>query len=533
MNISIESPQNDSASEAASPGGDRDVRVLLIEDDHTQILLLRAALSKARFMRFSFEVEERLFNAESRLARERFDIILTDLGLPDSQGLESFKRVFAAARGTPVMVMTAQENDELGLQAMAAGAQDYLVKHEVTGDLLVRALRYSIERSRLQEQLRQSQKMEAVGQLAGGVAHDFNNLLTIIHGYSEILLARHAGQEDLVSAVRPIQVAALRAAGLTRQLLAFGRRQMMSPVSSNLNEIVDKTAKTLPRVLSGDIRLQLRLAPALPPVHADPAMIEQVLMNLALNSRDAMPFGGQLTLSTFVQEIDGKNKVNHPEGVLGRYVCLEVADTGCGIAAEVLPHIFEPFYSIKNLNQTTGLGLASVHGMIKQHGGWVEVVSQPGVGTRFTIYLPASDSIVQVIHVTPSQPVVRGRETILLVEDQPTLREMISAVLTSHGYVVLEAANGAEALGVWKANSTHIDLLLTDMEMPGGINGRELAKSLLAENKSLCVVYSSGYSINLFGEDSLLEEGVNFLAKPYVSESLLSIVQGALAHRPA
>ncbi len=390
-------------------------------------------------------------------------------------------------------------------------------------------IRAAAENQHLEAQLRQAQKMESVGQLAGGIAHDFNNILTVIQGHTSLLsVAANLPQEAMDSA-RQIGLAAERAANLTRQLLTFSRRQVIQPKNLDLNEVVNQMTNMLRRLLGEDITLQVNYGPALPLVHADPGMMEQILLNLSVNSRDAMPKGGSLLINTSSVTFDAAHAQQIPNAAPGEYVCLTVKDTGTGIPPKHLPHIFEPFYTTKDVGKGTGLGLATVYGIVQQHRGCIKVDSQIGKETVFQIFLPAIAAKADPASPQPPQPKIRGgHETILIVEDEPPLRVLVRSVLERYGYCVLEAVDGVAALDIWEQNRDQVQLLLTDMVMPQGISGRELAVKLLAEKPALKVIYSSGYSLEVVGADMVLHEGLNFLQKPYHPRKLAQTVRDCL-----
>jgi PAS domain S-box-containing protein len=385
------------------------------------------------------------------------------------------------------------------------------------------------ERRQLEEQYRQAQKMEAIGQLAGGVAHDFNNLLTVIHGYGSLLLAGKESPGGTARAAQEIVLAAERAANLTRQLLAFGRRQVMQPRSLDLTEVVTSLTSMLQRVLGANIRLQLIPYPRPLMTRADSGMLDQVLMNLVVNASDAMPEGGQLLIETTERTFTQREARKIPDARPGRYVSLRVTDTGSGISPENLPHIFEPFFTTKQLGKGTGLGLSTVFGIVKQHGGWVHVKSEVGRGTSFQIFLPAAEEADEARGAEIAKPQPHdGTETILVVEDEPAVRMLTRAVLEPRGYRIVEAANGVEALQVWKAHKGLVQLLLTDIMMPEGMSGLELAARLRECRPELRVIYTSGYSGDVAGGQIQLEEGQNFLQKPYSPQQLLEAVRRRL-----
>jgi len=388
------------------------------------------------------------------------------------------------------------------------------------------------EMENLEAQFRHAQKLESVGQLAAGVAHDFNNILTVIQGYSDNLLARHDGDAGLTNPLKQISGAARRAATLTRQLLMFSRKQVLQPKTLDLNAVLRNLSNMLGRLLGEDVALETKLAAELPLLQADTGMLEQVIMNLAVNSRDAMPKGGQLRIQTSAMEIDAAYVKQHPESHVGRVVCLSVADTGHGMDKNTLGRIFEPFFSTKEVGKGTGLGLATVYGIVKQHQGWIEVKSEVGVGTTFHIYLPVPAAVDEPPAVEAAPDAVthapKGhKERILVVEDEEILRELVKSILEEHDYAVIEAANGVDALKVWEGCNGKVDLLLTDMVMPEGMTGSDLAKQLKLRDPQLKVIYTSGYSAEIMGQDADLRD-TPFLPKPYASAQLARIVRDCL-----
>ncbi len=383
-----------------------------------------------------------------------------------------------------------------------------------------------------QEQLRQSQKLEAIGQLAGGVAHDFNNLLAVIRGNTELALLR-PGQfgSEATECLNQVVAAADRAANLTRQLLAFGRKQVLQSQALNLNELVANLAKMLKRIIGEHLQLHTAYAPSLPTIQGDPGMIEQVLINLVVNARDAMPQGGQLTIATEEVSFDAGCVRDHPEARPGRFVTLAVRDTGTGISPEHLPRIFEPFFTTKEVGKGTGLGLATAYGTLKQHGGWIEASSQVGVGSTFTLFLPASSAAAGApTNTTADSEPLRGNENILLVEDEDSVRRLTRRVLETFGYRVLEARSGREALDLSPSQLEQMDLLLTDVIMPGGVTGRELAERLTSERPNLKVVFTSGYSGEVLGHDTeiMRRSKTRFLSKPCSPRELLLAIRQCL-----
>jgi signal transduction histidine kinase/CheY-like chemotaxis protein len=386
------------------------------------------------------------------------------------------------------------------------------------------------DRLNLEAQLRQSQKMESIGQLAAGVAHDFNNMLTVIQGHTGMLMAWPGLPRELQDPSQAIFFAAERAANLTRQLLMFSRKNVMQLALLDLREVVTNMTKMLNRLLGETITLRFEPPEKLPLVQGDVGMIEQVLMNLAVNARDAMDKGGTLTISIRDVEIDDAYAQTHPDAHAGSFTALCVADTGRGIEPETMTRIFEPFFTTKEVGKGTGLGLATVYGIVKQHEGWIEVISEPGKGATFTVFFPARSQPIAARQTAVQQvkEVTGGKETILVVEDEPLLRDMAHSILEGCGYRVMEAASGQEALRVWDRSSGDIDLVLTDVVMPEGMSGIDLAKRLLPHRPALKVIFASGYSMEELDTNVLREAHALFLQKPYTHTTLAKAVRECL-----
>jgi signal transduction histidine kinase/HAMP domain-containing protein len=386
------------------------------------------------------------------------------------------------------------------------------------------------DRQSLEDQLRQAQKMESVGQLAAGVAHDFNNILTIIQGHSGLLMSRPNLSPAMTTSIQAVSFAAERAAGLTRQLLMFSRKQVMQPKALDLKDVVANMSKMLQRLIGETITLRCEPPAQLPTVRGDTGMIEQVLMNLAVNARDAMPRGGQLTIATQAVRI-GEDYVRlHPNARAGDFVLMQVTDTGTGMDAATMKRIFEPFFTTKEAGKGTGLGLATVYGIVKQHAGWIDVRSELGKGTAFQIFFPAdSRAVEEQAEVPAPAPQLRGNgETILVVEDEPVLRDLALLILQDCGYRVIQAASGVDALTVWQKHQGSVDLLLTDMVMPDGLSGKDLAETLISYKPQLKVIFTSGYNVDDLGVEFVKQNNSRFLQKPYSRFTVAKAVRDCL-----
>ena len=387
------------------------------------------------------------------------------------------------------------------------------------------------EKRILERQLRMAQKMEAIGRLSGGIAHDFNNLLGVIIGYSRVLKRELGANNPMAEHALEIEKAGQRAASLTKQLLAFSRQQVLTPAVLNLNTLASDMEKMLPQLLGEDIEVSLLLDPALGYVKADQSQIEQVIMNLAVNARDAMPMGGKLKIETTNVELDQAYVWSHPGSKIGSFVLLAVTDTGTGMDAATLTHIFEPFFTTKELGKGTGLGLATVYGIVKQSNGYIGLESVIGKGTSFQIYLPRYAGQPAVDEQKPdSADNLRGSETILLVEDSEPLRKLAKSFLESSGFRVLCAESGEDALVVAARFGKTFDLLLTDVVMPG-INGRVLAENLLPRQPGMKVLYMSGYTDSFIAGHGVLDSGIHLLHKPFIEEVLIRKVREVLDER--
>ncbi len=423
-------------------------------------------------------------------------------------------------------------NFECPLRARSGETRECVISAEVfqLGDekvALLATLDVSEQRN-LEKQLRHSQKLEAVGQFAAGVAHDFNNMLTVIQGHASIHLAADNLDKGISESLNHVSVAAERAATLTRQLLAFSRKQVVQMRPINLNDLVKNLDGMLSRLIGEHIQLKSQLSEKLPAIRADQSNLEQIVMNLVVNARDAMPKGGKLIVATRLIEIDAAHVRKNPQAATGEFVCLTLSDTGCGMTPETVARIFEPFFTTKEVGKGTGLGLATVYGLAAQHEGWIEVESQMQEGSTFKIYFPAIEEKPDEMENAPLAKLSGGNETILVVEDEPAVREIMTYVLRDYGYHVLEASDGPSALKVWAENHRKIDLLVTDIVMPNGMSGNAVAEHLQSEKPALKVIFSSGYSSNFATLTNPQNGLINFLEKPYKPEILVRAVRDCL-----
>ena len=510
----------------------KELRVLIVEDSDADEELLLAALAAGGYDVSHDRVQTA---AEMRTALEQptWDVVLSDYSLPTFSGPAALKMVKASGRDVPFIIVSGTIGEDAAVSALKSGAHDFLVKGRLARlvPAIERELREVEARrlhARLEDELRQSQKMEAIGQLAGGIAHDFNNLLTAILGYSDLLRDELHDFPNLLADLDEITKAGQSAASLTRQLLAFSRKQLLQPQVLDLNQVVTEIEKMLRRIIGEDVRLETRsTSPSDARVKADPSQIEQVLLNLAVNARDAMPRGGTLSIQTGVASPPGSLL---PEGAAAPpngWVSLAIGDTGTGIAPEVQPRIFEPFFTTKSPGKGTGLGLSTVYGIINQSGGYIGCETHPGAGTTFTIYLPAVRDAVESLTPKAVYESGRGTETILLVEDDTGIRELIRKVLIGRGYTVLDTSNGTEALAVSAHYNGMIHLLLTDIVMPE-LYGPEVAQLIVARRPNLCVLFVSGFTDRLGIDLGTLSRATSFLHKPFTPDILVQKVRECL-----
>ena len=516
----------------------RHVSILLIDDDPQAQALIEMALIDAHFER-KIEVVTTAAAGLERIKADHHDIYLVDQRLPDGTGLDVIRAAKDLGTDKPFILMTGYGSGALDEAALREGAADYVEKHLV-GAHLERSIRYALrnwQASRAlqdrEEQLRQSQKMEAIGRLAGGVAHDFNNLLTAVIGYTDMIAERTDLDPATAREVGEIRLAADRGAALTRQLLAFSRKQLLNPTVLNVNDSVAGLLHMLPRLIGDHIHTDARLAAGLGFVKADASQLEQVIVNLVLNARDAMPTGGYVTIETANIELT-EDRLSAEGLVLepGPYVMLSITDTGVGMDETTRAHAFEPFFTTKEKGKGTGLGLATVYAIIDQSGGGIAMDTAPERGTSIRIYLPVTDAPASLERPHAVRGATEGTETLLLVEDNDAIREISAQALRRRGYTVFEARNGEEAID-WASKSVVLaDMLITDVVMPG-MSGPNLAARLTQQMPNLHVLYMSGYTDDATEVHGAFWGGVPLLQKPFTPSQLAESVRMALDHNPA
>ena len=516
--------------------------ILLIEDCAEDVQSIRNMLGEAGAA-VELIIVETVSDGMQRISAGGIDVVLLDLHLPCESKTSPVTAFHHVAPHVPILVISDIETDSIALDAVQAGAQDCLFKSRLAGHWLWRALRYAVERQALEEQLRRSQKMQAIGQLAGGVAHDFNNLLTVINGRAQLALEKMERNVSAQSDVELIYQTGQRAAVLTQQLLAFSRRQVLRPEILSLNAVVRGIEPVLRGSLPETLNFELKLAENIPPMRADRGQLDQVLVNLVVNARDAMAFGGTLTIETSNADMAGdamsvgavKPHRAHDSGIIhvktlsGRsYVRLAVHDTGCGMDAETLSRAFEPFFTTKEQGKGTGLGLATVYGIVRQSGGHIEINSERNKGTSVIIYLPCAEGVSKAEISSKILPAVtKGGETILLVEDEDDVRELICDVLQMKGYTVFASAHGNQALDICRTQPRQIDLMVTDVIMPG-MNGPDLAAAVLLQRPGMRVLFMSGYTGESVAEQKLMEKGAPFIQKPFKTMEFIQKIRAIL-----
>ena len=503
------------------------LRLLLLEDSEDDAILITRELQSG-----GYDVKYRRIDSPEALnlaCTEEWDLVISDFSMPHFSGTEALKLVRSRGLDVPFIFVSGTMGEDTAVSAMRFGAQDYLMKSRlkrlvlaVERELEEHAER--LERKRLEKHVQQLQKFEAIGRLSGGIAHDFNNIIGAILGWAEL------GYEDSPAASKSrmrfekIREQSQRAARLTSQLLAFGRNQVLLPRNVNLNVLIQEEMAFLERVIEKNIEVRVQGDPDLRVTRADPTQLQQVLMNICLNARDAMPNGGQLTISTQNVEVHEHSLETHSQAAPGSYVLLTITDTGIGMDSGTVERVFEPFFTTKELGRGTGLGLATVYGIVKQHGGFVYVDSEPGEGSSFRIYLPAADGIHEPVNPSRNDKIVKGTGTILLVEDHEGLRDSVQESLSAFGYQVFSAGDGKQAIDLFKKHVAQIDLILMDVIMPS-LNGPDAYVKMSAIRPGVGVIFSSGYVPKSELLLSLLEKGALFLQKPYNFATLTQMIR--------
>lgn len=499
------------------------LRLLMIEDSEDDAALLLRELGRG-----GYEVaHQRVDTATAMLdavEKQKWDLVISDHSMPHFTGVDALHLLRAKGSRIPFIFVSGTIGEETAVSALKDGAQDYLMKTNLKRlvSAVQRELREAeqrLERERLERQVQQLHKFETIGRLAGGIAHDFNNVIGAILGWAELCSQDTQPGTQLHERIHKIMDQADRAAGLTSQLLSFARRQFLQPKRIDLNMHVLQSTSLLRRVIGEHITITVETARDLHVTLADPSQVDQVLMNLCLNARDAMPNGGRLLIETRNIEIIEEYCRTVTYAVPGSYVLLLVSDNGIGMDAETTEQIFEPFFTTKEPGKGTGLGLATVYGIVKQHGGFLNVDSEPGKGTIFRIYLPASTGIAEAREAQSDEKPRKGNETILLAEDHDGLRQSAKEMLEALGYRVILAANGLDAVRLFKANSDRIDLVILDVVMPGQ-SGPDTYSQLTAIRSDLRAIFTTGYTSEAASLFSLIDKGAGFLQKPYGQRSI-------------
>ncbi len=508
------------------------MRFLIIDDNpYDRELIMRKLQNE--FSDTTYVEISRQEDFDEAMAQHDFDVVLVDYGLKWTNGLEVLKKLRTRFPDLPIVMVTDTGNEEVAAEGMKAGLSDYVLKKHL--QRLPYAVKESLEKVRLQkerigleEQIRQAQKMESLGLLVGGIAHDFNNMLGGISGYAQLGLSQMNRDDPLYDHLTHIREIAKRATRMTRQLLAFSRQQTLEPSDVNLNTVIAHLLDFLSKILPEHINFEFAPDPALKTVSADASQIEQVVMNLCINARDAMPNGGKLLLKTQNVLLDERDAGAYGGVGPGSYVLLTVTDTGLGMDEQVRERMFEPFFTTKEPGKGTGLGLSVVHGIIAQHNGFIVVDSEIGKGTTFNIYFPVVDRVAVHTEAEEVQAIQGGTETILVVEDDLDMQVLIEHNLREYGYTVIMANDGEEGLMMFEQHATSIALVIADLMMPK-MKGRELYERIRSLNPTTKFLFVSGYRANQLGEDFVLGKGVEFLEKPFDLDSLAAKIRKILA----
>jgi signal transduction histidine kinase len=512
------------------------IHILHLEDDANDAELVEATL-KGGGLACAITWVKSLSEMVAALEHGGVDLIVSDSGLPDLDGMSALQVMRGRWPAIPVIFVSGKLGEERAVEALKNGATDYVLKDHLS--LLPPAVRRAMlevaertERKRLEAQFIEAQKLEVIGQLAGGVAHDFNNIIGIIMGYSDLVMAKLNPDDPLQEDMQTIRQTAERAAGLTRQLLIFSRKQTVQATLLDLNHVVSDMKKMLRRVIGENVELKYALGKQIGGIKADSGYVDQVLLNMVVNARDAMPNGGKITVETADAVLTEDFTRRHPNTVPGNYVTLAISDTGTGLTEEVKARMFEAFFTTKPKGKGTGLGLATCQTIVKQCGGCIDVVSDLGAGTTFRVYFPRVEKPAEPgAKVVSPAPLPRGTETLLVVEDEPTVRHLACQVLGAQGYEVLSASNGQEGLQIARQHQGDgIKLVVTDVIMPQ-MGGKLMAEWLKFSYPDLKVLFTSGYTHDNSGLPDIIETGVAFLPKPYTPAGLARAVRESLDHR--
>ena len=508
-----------------------ELRLLLVEDSEDDAFLLLRELRQGGYD-VIYERVETPAAMQAALEAKQWDLVISDYAMPHFSGDGALRLLRTKDLDIPFIFVSGTLGEETAVAALKVGAQDYVMKSNIKR--LVSAIRRELreteerrERRKLEMHVQQLQKFEAIGRLAGGIAHDFNNVLGAILGWAELAQDEAPAGSRLHNRLQKILDQTHRASRLTAQLLAFARRQVLQPKKIDLNTLIEEETELLKSAIGERIEVNVRLADDLHVASADPTQMGQVIMNLCLNARDAMPEGGKLNIETKNVEIDGDFCRRYPYSKPGKYVLLSVTDTGIGMNAETKSRVFEPFFTTKEIGKGTGLGLATVYGIVKQHNGFINVESELGCGTSFQIFLPAQAGTPDSRQTEHSQGSRTGNETILLAEDHEGLRESARETLEKLGYRIILASSGTEAIRLFKANCDRIDLAVLDVEMPG-LTGSDAFLEMTKTRPGLAVIFTTGYAQGGGSLNSLIEKGAPLLQKPYSPAKLTETIAKVL-----
>jgi len=507
------------------------LNVLMVEDSEDDALILVRELRRGDY-EVSFERVDTAEGMSKALANKKWDLVICDYSMPHFSGMDALKLLRETGSDIPFIFLSGTIGEDTAVAALKMGAQDYLMKDNIKRLLpaihreLAEATRRK-ERKRLEEQIQQLQKFEAIGRLAGGIAHDFNNALGVILAWAQLGYDELPPGSPTRAKFQAIREQAQSTAGLTRQLLAFARRQVLQRQNLDLNDLISRTARLLQTAIGESIELKLILALDLHTVAADPTQIDQILMNLCLNARDAMPDGGRIVIETRNTAITEEFHRIHSFGAPGEYVVISISDTGTGMDQATLDRIFEPFFTTKEMGRGTGLGLATTYGIVKQHDGFINAYSEVGKGTTFRVYLPAQTASSQVRRMESSLDDVRGTETILLAEDNAALRDVARRVMEPLGYRIIAASTGQEAVQLFKANQKKIDVAVLDVIMPS-LGGVEAYMQMRALKPDLPVIFTTGHTAESASLNALLEQGAVFLGKPHTPRELCQAIRSVM-----